>query len=126
MLNFAKPYKSWKFGWPISPHFLSSLASLVQAVVISPRIALALRVTMGDWHFIRINTDNMSVEEMSVAHYLAFKEKLAGTEEGELLGKFLPLLSLFSTFRCWADDDCSFTCYLSLPTRLLVCHAILY
>lgn len=53
------------------------LHSVQEAVVISPRIALALRVAMGDWHYLRINADDMTVEEMSVAHYLAFKEKLA-------------------------------------------------
>jgi len=36
-----------------------------------------MRVAMGDWHYMRINADDMTVEQMSVSHYLAFKEKLA-------------------------------------------------
>jgi len=56
-------------------------------VVINPRIAIALRVTQGGWHFIRINADDMTVEEISVSHYLAFKEKLVSTEPGELIDR---------------------------------------
>ena len=39
-----------------------------------------MRVAIGDWHYMRINADDMTVEEMSVSHYLAFKEKLAGKD----------------------------------------------
>lgn len=61
------------------------MTSVQEAVVISPRIALALRVGIGDWHYLRINADDMTVEEMSVSHYLAFKEKLALGENGDML-----------------------------------------
>lgn len=34
----------------------------------------------------RVNTDDMSVEELTPAHYLAFKEKLVPPQPGEVLG----------------------------------------
>jgi sucrose synthase len=58
------------------------LNTVHEAVVISPRIALALRAGIGEWHYLRINADDMTVEEMSVSHYLAFKEKLALSQDG--------------------------------------------
>ena len=63
------------------------MQTVQEAVVISPRIALAMRVAMGDWHYMRINADDMTVEEMSTAHYLAFKEKLANIETGDPLDR---------------------------------------
>ncbi len=66
---------------------LSAMLKTVQeAVVIAPRIAFALRPTMGEWYHIRINVEDMSVEEISASHYLAFKEKLVPADASELLG----------------------------------------
>lgn len=42
---------------------------------------MALRTGIGDWHYLRLNADDLSVEEMSVSHYLAFKEKLAAADD---------------------------------------------
>lgn len=44
---------------------------------------MALRTGIGDWHYLRLNADDLTVEEMSVSHYLAFKEKLAVGNEKE-------------------------------------------
>jgi hypothetical protein len=52
----------------------------LQAVVIYPRIAFALRVNAGEWHYFRVNTEEMNADEMSVNHYLAFKEKLVSKQ----------------------------------------------
>lgn len=52
-------------------------------MVIAPRVAFALRPTMGEWYYVRISVDDMRVEEMTAAHYLAFKEKLVPMAEGE-------------------------------------------
>ncbi|EFN59180.1 hypothetical protein CHLNCDRAFT_48488 [Chlorella variabilis] len=35
---------------------------------------------MGEWYYMRISVDDMRVEEMTAAHYLAFKEKLVPME----------------------------------------------
>ncbi|KAL4859385.1 Sucrose synthase 3 [Chlorella vulgaris] len=67
---------------------LSAMLKTVQeAVVIAPRIAFALRPTMGEWYHIRINVEDMSVEEISASHYLAFKEKLVPADASELLDR---------------------------------------
>ena len=52
------------------------MKTVQEAVVIRPRIAFALRTNIGEWHYFRINAEDMNAEEMSVNHYLAFKEKL--------------------------------------------------
>lgn len=59
------------------------LKTVQEAVVVPPRVAFALRPTMGEWYYMRISVDDMRVEEMTAAHYLAFKEKLVPAEEGE-------------------------------------------
>lgn len=56
------------------------LKCIVEAVVISPRIAFAIRQSIGDWNFVRVNVDDMTVDELTPSHYLAFKEKLLPTE----------------------------------------------
>jgi sucrose synthase len=63
------------------------LKTVQEAVVIAPRIAFALRPTMGEWYYIRITVEDMRVEEMTAAHYLAFKEKLVPMEAGEMLDR---------------------------------------
>jgi hypothetical protein len=69
----------------------SELATLLkhiqEAVVVPPRVAFSMRLGAGDWHYLRVNIDDMSVEEMSTAHYLAFKEKLVPLEGPALVGK---------------------------------------
>lgn len=34
----------------------------------------------GEWHYFRVNTEEMNADEMSVNHYLAFKEKLVSKQ----------------------------------------------
>lgn len=63
------------------------LKTVQEAVVIAPRVAFALRPTMGEWYYVRISVEDMRVEEMTAAHYLAFKEKLVPVDEGELLDR---------------------------------------
>lgn len=38
-------------------------------------------MSIGEWHYLRVNVDDMSVDELTPAHYLAFKEKLLGNKE---------------------------------------------
>ncbi len=49
-----------------------------EAVCGFPLVAMACRVDMGVWQFILLNMEDMAVEEVSPAGYLALKEKLAG------------------------------------------------
>jgi len=37
-------------------------------------------VNAGEWHYFRVNTEEMNADEMSVNHYLAFKEKLVSKQ----------------------------------------------
>ncbi|PSC73946.1 sucrose synthase [Micractinium conductrix] len=57
------------------------LKTVQEAVVIAPRIAFALRPTMGEWYYVRVSVEDMRVEEMTAAHYLAFKEKLVPLDQ---------------------------------------------
>ena len=59
-----------------SSEFVCILKTMQEGVIIYPRIAFALRSHAGDWHYIRIHTEEMIAEEMSATHYLAFKERL--------------------------------------------------
>ncbi|GAB4822774.1 hypothetical protein N2152v2_009820 [Parachlorella kessleri] len=70
-----------------SSEFGILLKTIQEAVVVAPRISFALRPTMGEWYYIRINVEDMTVEELTPAHYLAFKEKLVPNEPGELLDR---------------------------------------
>lgn len=75
---------SWASTCLTTPLHHAARAGLPQeAVVIAPRVAFALRPTMGEWYYVRISVEDMRVEEMTAAHYLAFKEKLVPLAEGE-------------------------------------------
>ena len=50
----------------------------MQVVVEPPRIALALRANIGEWHYVRVNVEDLGVEIIDTSQYLAFKERLAG------------------------------------------------
>lgn len=76
---------------------------MIQAVVSSPRIAFALRTNVGDWHYFRVNTEDMHVEDMSVNHYLAFKEKLVSKHGGASRAR-LGGWSIFCTRFCHAES----------------------
>jgi len=44
--------------------------------VLPPWVALAIRPRPGVWDYIRVNVNELAVEELSVSEYLAFKEQL--------------------------------------------------
>ena len=48
-----------------------------QAVVIDPVVAFSLRPAPGRYSYVRMSADDITWEEMSVAEYLKFKERLA-------------------------------------------------
>jgi len=52
------------------------LRSTQEAIVLPPWIVLAVRPRPGVWDYVRVNVDELAVEQLSVAEYLEFKEHL--------------------------------------------------
>ena len=49
----------------------------MQVVAAEPCVALALRPRVGHWLCVRICSNTLHVDDMTISQYLAFKEKLA-------------------------------------------------
>lgn len=47
-----------------------------EAIIHPPFVALAVRPRPGVWEFVRVNVNELSVEQLSVSEYLGFKEEL--------------------------------------------------
>eukprot|EP00245_Coleochaete_scutata_P002204 TRINITY_DN12892_c0_g1_i2.p1 TRINITY_DN12892_c0_g1~~TRINITY_DN12892_c0_g1_i2.p1 ORF type:complete len:860 (+),score=151.07 TRINITY_DN12892_c0_g1_i2:306-2885(+) len=56
--------------------FYQMLFSTQEAVANPPWVALAVRPRPGEWYYVRVNVDDMTVDDLSVSDYLAFKERL--------------------------------------------------
>ncbi|ESQ37888.1 hypothetical protein EUTSA_v10028435mg [Eutrema salsugineum] len=52
------------------------LKSAMEAIVIPPFVALAVRPRPGVWEYVRVNVYELSVEQLTVSEYLRFKEEL--------------------------------------------------
>ncbi|MQL80204.1 hypothetical protein Taro_012658 [Colocasia esculenta] len=52
------------------------LRAAQEAIVLPPWVALAVRPRPGVWEYIRVNVNELVVEELSVPEYLQFKEEL--------------------------------------------------
>nr|VDC58217.1 unnamed protein product [Brassica rapa] len=52
------------------------LKSAMEAIVIPPFVALAVRPRQGVWEYVRVNVYELSVEQLTVSEYLCFKEEL--------------------------------------------------
>jgi len=63
--------------------FACLLKSVQEGVVVYPRIALAFRLHVGSYRYIRLNVEDMLAEEITTSHYLAFKERLADGQGGD-------------------------------------------
>ena len=50
---------------------------LQEAMVLPPWVGFAVRPRPGIWEYVRINVEELLVEELSVTEYLGFKESLA-------------------------------------------------
>ncbi|XP_052183803.1 sucrose synthase [Diospyros lotus] len=62
------------------------LKSTQEAIVLAPWIALAVRVRPGVWEYIRVNTNALVVDQLSVPEYLHFKEELVdGPQNGNFV-----------------------------------------
>lgn len=56
--------------------FESVLRAAQEAIVIPPWVALAIRPRPGVWEYLRVNVNELAVEELTVPEYLQFKEQL--------------------------------------------------
>ncbi|KAK2992569.1 hypothetical protein RJ640_009179 [Escallonia rubra] len=66
--------------------FAEVLRSTQEAIVLSPWVALAIRLRPGVWEHIRVNVHGLAVEELTVSEYLHFKEELV---DGNCNGNFV-------------------------------------
>ncbi|KAH7289781.1 hypothetical protein KP509_30G018600 [Ceratopteris richardii] len=56
--------------------FAAVLQAAQEAVVHPPWVALAVRPRPGLWEYVRVNVDEMALDDLSVSEYLQFKELL--------------------------------------------------
>lgn len=56
--------------------FEDVLRAAQEAIVIPPWVALAIRPRPGVWEYVRVNVNELAVQELSVPEYLKFKEDL--------------------------------------------------
>ncbi|OMO81985.1 Sucrose synthase [Corchorus olitorius] len=61
--------------------FSEVLKSAMEAIVLPPFVAIAVRPRPGVWEYVRVNVYELSVEQLTVSEYLSFKEELAEGEE---------------------------------------------
>ncbi|KAI8574775.1 hypothetical protein RHMOL_Rhmol01G0380200 [Rhododendron molle] len=52
------------------------IKSAQEAIVLPPFVAIAVRPRPGVWEYVRVNVNELSVEQLSVSEYLHFKEQL--------------------------------------------------
>lgn len=78
--------------------FHEVLKSTQEAIVLSPWVALAIRLRPGVWEYVRVNVNALIVEELTVPEYLHFKEELVnGSSSGNFVLEldFEPFTSSF-------------------------------
>ena len=51
-----------------------------EAIVYPPWVAMAVRPKPGVWEYVRVNVDELMLDELSVSEYLAFKELLVNEQ----------------------------------------------
>ncbi|KAJ1407673.1 Sucrose synthase [Sesbania bispinosa] len=56
--------------------FVKALESAKEAIVLPPFVSIALRPRPGVWEYFRVNVFELSVDNLTVAEYLRFKEEL--------------------------------------------------
>lgn len=66
-----------------------------EAVVIPPHVAFAIRPNPGFWEFVKVSSDDLSVEGISTTEFLKFKEMV--NDEKWYVFSF-PLVFLISCF----------------------------
>ncbi|XP_004298147.1 PREDICTED: sucrose synthase 2-like [Fragaria vesca subsp. vesca] len=78
--------------------FSKVLQSAQEAIVLPPFVTLALRPRPGVWEYVRVNVHELSVDHLSVAEYLGFKEELLDGEYNDNYLLELDLEPFNSTF----------------------------
>lgn len=75
--------------------FGNLLQNCQEAMVLPPWVGFAVRPRPGIWEYVRINVEELTLEELSVSEYLSFKEQLAnGTEYVPRI--FFQIVSIYS------------------------------
>ncbi|KAF5469449.1 hypothetical protein F2P56_013524 [Juglans regia] len=54
------------------------LCSTQEATVVPPYVALAIRRNPGFWEFVKVNSEDLSVDFITASEYLRFKEVIFG------------------------------------------------
>lgn len=67
---------------------------LQEAVVMPPHVAFAIRPNPGFWEFVKVNSDDLSVEAITVTDFLKFKE-LVFDEDWYVLFLYLEKLKFY-------------------------------
>jgi Sucrose synthase len=49
-----------------------------QVTVLPPLVVMAVRPSVGEWHYLRVSAEDLGVEVLNTSQYLAFQERLAG------------------------------------------------
>jgi sucrose synthase len=64
--------------YPVSLNNNYAVAVCVEqeAIVLPPFVAIAVRPRPGVWEFVRVNVNELNVEQLGVSEYLRFKEEL--------------------------------------------------
>lgn len=52
-----------------------------EGIVLPPWVGFAVRPRPGIWEYVRINVEELVVEELTVSEYLGFKERLSNGNE---------------------------------------------
>ncbi|CAJ1963345.1 unnamed protein product [Sphenostylis stenocarpa] len=71
--------------------FVKELEYAQEAIVLPPFVSIALRPRPGVWEYVRVNAFELSVDSLSVAEYLQFKEELV---DGKYNDKYMLELDL--------------------------------
>ncbi|CAN1353214.1 Sucrose synthase 2 [Linum perenne] len=56
--------------------FSEVLKSAMEAIVLPPFVAIAVRPRPGVWEYVRVNVNDLSVDQLTISEYLKFKEEL--------------------------------------------------
>nr|GEU88194.1 sucrose synthase 7-like [Tanacetum cinerariifolium] len=52
------------------------LSSTQEAVIVPPYVALGVRVSQGQWSYLKVNADDLTVHKLTPSQYLKFKESI--------------------------------------------------
>ncbi|XP_021889177.1 sucrose synthase 3-like [Carica papaya] len=63
--------------------FSEVLKSAMEAIVLPPFVAIAVRPRPGVWEYVRVNVHELNVEQLTVSEYLHFKEELVNGQGDE-------------------------------------------